>query len=118
MRLRVRPAAGRYILALFLVAIEIVRADPDERRRGSTISAAKAILRLPALFTAPVMAVFVFRRMERKLPRWLFTRRARLSNSVVERRSWSAFTHLGWDAAAGIDPRRDHDCGHAGGAQA
>lgn len=72
LRLRVRPAAGRYILALFLVAIEIVRADPDERRRGSTISATKAILRLPALWTAPVMAVAVFRRMELKLPRWLF----------------------------------------------
>ena len=72
LRLRVRPAAGRYILALFLVAIEIVRADPDERRRGSTISATKAILRLPALCTAPVMAVAVFRRMELKLPRSLF----------------------------------------------
>ena len=33
---------------------------------------AKAILRLPALFTAPVIAVAVFRRMERALPRWLF----------------------------------------------
>ena len=32
----------------------------------------KAILRLPALFTAPVMAAAVFRRMERTLPRWLF----------------------------------------------
>ena len=72
LRLRVRPAAGRYILALFLVAIEIVRADPDERRRGSTVSATKAILRLPALWTAPVMAVAVFRRMECTLPRWLF----------------------------------------------
>jgi hypothetical protein len=72
LRLRVRPAAGRYILALFLVAVEIVRADPDERRRGSTISMVKAILRLPALFTAPVMAAAVFRRMERTLPRWLF----------------------------------------------
>jgi hypothetical protein len=36
------------------------------------ISMTKAILRLPALCTAPVMAVAVFRRMEFTLPRWLF----------------------------------------------
>ena len=68
--LRLRPAAGRYILALFMVAIDVARADPDEKRRGSTISTVKAILRLPALFITPILAVPVMRRAGLPVPRW------------------------------------------------
>ncbi len=34
LRLRLRPLAGRYLLALFVVPLDVVRADPDERKRG------------------------------------------------------------------------------------
>lgn len=70
-RLRVRPLAGRYVFALFLTAVQVAQADPDERRRGSTISATKAVVRLSAMFVTPLLALAVVRRFERVLPRWL-----------------------------------------------
>ena len=71
LRLRLRPLAGRYILALFLTAIEVVRADPRERRRGSTFSLAKAVVRLGALYTLPLLALPTMRRTDLALRRWL-----------------------------------------------
>jgi hypothetical protein len=70
-QVRLRPVAGRYILAWLLVAVEVVRADPTEQRRGSTISAVKAVVRLGALPVTPLLALTVLRRLERALPRWL-----------------------------------------------
>lgn len=70
--LRLRPLAGRYLLALTFVALEVVRADTNERRRGSLISACKACVRLGALPITPLLALTTVRRLERKLPRWLF----------------------------------------------
>lgn len=70
-QVRVRPVVGRYILAWLLVAVEVIRADPAEQRRGSTISAVKAVVRLGALPVTPLLALTVVRRVERALPRCL-----------------------------------------------
>ena len=71
LRLWLRPFAGNYILALFLATTEVVRADPDERRRGSVISAAKAVVRLNALYATPLLAFVMMRRARFSLPRWI-----------------------------------------------
>lgn len=68
---RLRPIVGRYILAWFVVTAEVVRADPTEKRRGTTISAVKAVVRLGALPLTPLLALTVVRRLERSLPRCL-----------------------------------------------
>lgn len=70
-RLRMQPLLWRYVLALMLAAVQVVRADPGERRRGSTFSACKACVRLAALPVTPLLALPVARRLERILPRWL-----------------------------------------------